>query len=146
MQFLKTFQSHSPTIQALQNKLKTLEVESKDAITKDKQAQERKAVATMKSNPRHFYSYAKRFAKRKSRIGPLKLKHGNVTELINDPKRMADALQNQFKSVFSDPNTINADELNCEDTRNHPDNPTIQSFDFTIEDIIKQGGVSVLIC
>ena len=137
MQFLKTFQPHSPTIQALQNKLKTLEVESKDAITKDKQAQERKAVATMKSNPRHFYSYAKRFAKRKSRIGPLKLKHGNVTELINDPKRMADALQNQFKSVFSDPNTINADELNCEDTRNHPDNPTIQSFDFTIEDIIK---------
>ena len=137
LEFLKTFQPHSPTIQALQNKLKTLEVESKDAITKDKQIQERKAVATMKSNPRHFYSYAKRFAKRKSRIGPLKLKHGNVTELIKDPKRMADALQNQFKSVFSDPNTINADEFNCENTRNHPDNPTIQSFDFTIEDIIK---------
>ena len=103
LEFLKKFQPHSRSIQVLLKKLKALDVESKDTIIKDKILKERKAVAAMKTNPRLFYSYAKRFSKRKSKIGPLKQIKENSMSLINNPKRMADVLQDQFKSVFSDP-------------------------------------------
>ena len=54
----------------------------------------------IKSNPRYFYSFAKRFAKSQSRIGPLKKPDG---EYENRPSEMAELLQNQFSKVFSDP-------------------------------------------
>ena len=137
LEFLKTFQPHSPSIKVLSNKLKAREVESKDTIINDKRSQERKAVAAMKAKPRFFYSYAKRFSKRKSRVGPLKLIKGNSIALINDPKGMADVLQDQFKSVFSDPDCINTDEYDCEEAGNNIGHPTLSTFNFTIEDIIK---------
>ena len=137
LKFLTTFQPQSPTIQVLNNKLKSLETQSKDAIIRDKEAQERRAVEVIKSNPRYFYSYAKRFSKRKSKVGPLKLSKRNITSLIKDPKRMADALQDQFKSVFSDPNSINADQYNYSNVDQTTDRPTLESFIFTIQDIIR---------
>ena len=137
LEFLYTFQPHSPTIHVLLNKMKALEVKSKDAIIKDKKSQESKAVETMKSNPRYFYSYAKRFSKRKSKVGPLKLKKGNTTTLIKDSRRIANALQDQFKSVFSDPDSINVADYDCGDAGSNPESPKIQSFHFSIEDILK---------
>ena len=139
LEFLNIFQPTSPFIKVLKNKFKSVEVESKEAITKDKQAQERKAAETIKSNPQYFYSYAKRFSKRRSKIGPLKVKQGNSTTLLKDPKRMADALQEFFKSIFSDPDCINADDYNINSmhTFNNPSHPTLEWFNFTIKDIMK---------
>ena len=137
LEFLKKFQPHSPSIQVLLNKLKALEVESKDTIIKDKILKERKAVTAMKTNPRLFYSYAKRFSKRKSKIGPLKQMKENIISLIINPKRMADVLQDQFKSVFSDPNCINIDEYGCEEAVDDLGHPSLSTFIFTVRDIIK---------
>ena len=50
---------------------------------------------------------------------------------------MADALQDQFKSVFSDPDCISVDYHGHEDTANNNNQPRIQSFYFTVQDIIK---------
>ena len=55
----------------------------------------------MKTDPKFFFSYAKRFSKLKSNIGPLLDKEG---KLHSDPQKMADMLQDQYTSVFSDPN------------------------------------------
>ena len=134
---MKKFQPQSRSIQVLLKKLKALDVKSKDTIIKDKILKERKAVAAMKTNPRLFYSYAKRFSKRKSKIGPLKQIKENSMSLINNPKRMADVLQDQFKSVFSDPDCINIDEYDCEEAADNLGNPSLSTFIFTVRDIMK---------
>jgi len=136
--FLNTFQPFSPTINKLKGKLKYLEVKSKDTILKNKNLKERKAIENIKANPRHFYSYAKKFSKRKCKVGPLKVtdKHNSI-KVIKHPKRMADVLQNQFKSVFSDPSAINVDNYSSSSSPSDRATPSLESFDFSPADIAK---------
>ena len=63
---------------------------------------ETKALASIKTNPRSFYRYAKKFSKSRCRVGPLKHPCGSLT---SDPLAMSNLLQGQFESVFSDPNS-----------------------------------------
>jgi hypothetical protein len=74
------------------NKLKT--------IPEQKAQEEEKAVKGIEENPRYFYSYAKKSAKSKSRVGPLFDTQG---KLQKDPKTMANLLQDQYAEVFSNP-------------------------------------------
>ena len=69
---------------------------------------ETKAVETIKTNPRYFYSYAKRFAKTKSTIAPLRDDSGALKTAALEK---AEILQSQYVKVFSDPNT--ADVNSC---------------------------------
>ena len=91
---------------------------------------ESKAIKNIKENPRYFYSYAKKHKKLKSTVGPLIKDTG---ELTDDPKTMADILQNQYTSVFSDPNSVKKKDPNilCDLSS------TLEDFEFTKEDIIK---------
>ena len=61
---------------------------------------ELKAVQKVKDNPKYFYTYAKQFLKRKSEIKLLMDENKNP---IHDKKGIADILQNQYISVFSNP-------------------------------------------
>ena len=88
-------------------------------------------ISKIKKNPKVFYAYAKKRKKTVSRIGPLSDKDN---KLQSDSKLKADILQDQYCTVFSDPNNVN--------TRNIPDSadetkPTIQDIHFTIDDIKK---------
>ena len=57
----------------------------------------------LKKNPKYFYSYAKKYSKTKPKVGPLM---DPVTKsLTGDSLRMANILQEQYKSVFKTPNT-----------------------------------------
>ena len=101
-----------------------------DSISKQNLEREGKAIAKIIQNPRYFFSYAKRFAKRKSTVGPL-LNENN--DLEHDPKKMADILQKQYSSVFSDPSSSK---------KKHPDlkpniKETISDIVITAEKIIK---------
>ena len=69
-------------------------------MEKQELSNESKVLERIKENPRYFFSYAKRFSKRPSTVGPLL---NSKYELENDPKKMADLLQHQYSSVFSDP-------------------------------------------
>ena len=60
---------------------------------------EQDALHAMKLNPKAFYKYAKKFRKTKSQIKLLTKKDGSIT---SDLKEMANILQKQFTSVFSD--------------------------------------------
>ena len=102
----------------------------RDSIEGDLSARERKAVECVQNNPRYFFSYAKKFSKLRSNIGPLK--DGNGT-LHHDPEKMAQLLQEQFSSVFSNP-----ENTELKDTTNSlPEiSSTFNSFDFNEEDII----------
>ena len=57
----------------------------------------------MKSNPRSFFNYAKRFKKKQSNVGPLKL--GGRT--VSNSKEVANALQTYYMSSFSKPDQAN---------------------------------------
>ena len=90
----------SPAIQCLKKKLSMLELELKESHIAELNAREKKAVGIVKDNPKYFYSYVKKFSRKRTSVGPLFNKE-NV--LCPDPEVMADILQNQYKSVFSDP-------------------------------------------
>jgi len=59
-------------------------------------------VEKIKCNPKFFYSYAKSLSQIRSSINML---FDNDESIITDTKKMADLLQEQFSSVFSDPDS-----------------------------------------
>ena len=77
-----------------------------------------------KSNRKAFFSYAKKFNKSSSKIGPLKDKNGILQA---DPEAKANILQNQYTKVFSKPMDVPETEENIE--------MKIEDIEFTIDDI-----------
>ena len=73
-----------------------------NSINYQREKRERIAVERIKTNPRYFYSFAREHKKLRSTVGPLLNKNG---DLIHDPEIMANMLQEQYSSVFSDPNS-----------------------------------------
>ena len=70
----------------------------------ERSLEEKKAVANIKDNPKFFYSFAKKYQKVKSSIGPLKVNNA----LISDPHDICVCLSNQYSSSYSVPNPENA--------------------------------------
>ena len=121
---------YSTKIQDIKDSISLLCLDIRDSIVTEFHNREIKAVSTVKKNPRFFFSYAKKFSKLKSNIGPLRDSNNN---LQTDPKRMADILQSQYVSVFSDPmNPI------IKDTTAHltPPECSITNMSFSSEDIV----------
>ena len=77
---------------------------TKEAINHSLDLREQRAVQKIKSNPKVFYSYAKSFSAVKSSIHMF-LNDSN--EVVTDAEQMANLFQDQFRLVFSDPNSSN---------------------------------------
>ena len=131
---LQNHQPHSSTIPYLQEQLSLLQLSIRDSITEELSKREQKCVDTIKSNPRFFYSYAKRFSKLRSNVGPLKDENGSL-QVQHQPKTMADIRQTQYCSVFSDPNSSLIEQTLFGISQGDP--RSIQDIDFDKEDIIK---------
>ena len=128
---LRALQTHSPSspkIGRIKLELSTIHIKIRDSHVDQVEARESEAVKVVKSNPRYFFSYAKRFAKSKSSIGPLKTEDGSLTQ---DCKEMADILQRQYMSVFSDPKS----EKKKMPTSDSPYNCKLTDVDFTCDDV-----------
>ena len=80
-------------IQTLKHRLSTIELHIRDNIQANQQKAEIKAFSVIKTKPKYFYSYAKRFAKTKSCRGPLKQTNGDY---VNCPSQMANLIQEQL--------------------------------------------------
>ena len=76
--------------------------EIKECVVNNFNQKEQAAIGKINSNPKFFYSYAKSFSKIKAGINMLYDANGIIR---TDPKNVADILQNQFSSVFSDPDS-----------------------------------------
>ena len=98
---LKLQHPSSPGIQNLKDKLSIIQLKIRDSIFNQLKFKESKVIQSIKDNPSFFFSYAKQKAKVKSSIGPLLDPDGTFH---SSPKKMADLLQSQYTSVFSDPN------------------------------------------
>ena len=119
--------------EAVKSKTKKKLVEILDQIKKSTNDEylksEKEAVDKIKTDPKYFYNYSSRKMNCKSGIGPL-LKDGS---LHHDDKSMADILQHQFCSVFSDPENPNKKLNNIEAEYDKP----LTEVKITLEDIDK---------
>ena len=115
---------------SLRAELYDLNTRIKESIQQQELSKETNVLEKIKENPRYFYSYAKRFSKRPSTIGPLL---NDKNELEADPKKMADLLQQQYSSVFSDSKCKNK---KCP-TQKIEIKSTLSDIVFTEKDIIK---------
>ena len=93
-------------IEQLEDRISMLHYDIKDTIVSERHYREEQAVGKVKTNPKYFYSYAKKFAKQKQTISML---FDTNNDICTSPKQIADVLQNQFKSVFSDPDDVNVE-------------------------------------
>lgn len=130
---IKAIEQKNPTskkLEKLRVELYDLNQSIKDSIHDQRKVNEAKAVKAILKNPRYFYSYAKQNNKLKSTVGPL---FNAENKLVDDPKTMADILQHQYTSVFSDPSSTTKKipniKLNIQST--------LETIDFTCEDIEK---------
>ena len=87
-------------IRQLEDNISLLHYDIMDTIVNERRHREEQAAGKVKSNPKYFYSYAKRFSKQKQTISML---FGSNNEICTNPKQIADTLQKQFRSVFSNP-------------------------------------------
>lgn len=94
----------------LLKELRSIEITLKSSYELEYESQEQKAVEAITVNPKYFYSYAKKFSKTRSRVGPLVNQGGTI---ISDSVEMAEILADQYMSVFSIPllvaNSISAE-------------------------------------
>ena len=97
---LQLLNPSSSRLSSLELALSSIDSKIKTQLLAAKEQQELKAISAIKENPGFFFSYAKKFSKVKSKIGPLKDKEN---KFISDPEEMANLFQTQFKSFFSDP-------------------------------------------
>ena len=88
-------------IKKLEDEIGLVTHDIKEAIVNHLDQGEKKAVEKIKVNPKYFYSYAKSFSKVKHNITAL-LNHEK--KLVTERKDLANILQQQFCSVFSDTN------------------------------------------
>ena len=112
---------------SIEDEIDLIHFHIKETFNAEHLRQEKLALTKILENPKFFFSYAKRFAKSKSNVGPL-LNNGNLS---NDPQEMANILQEQYKSVFSDP----SDNSKVIPNPTPQASATIEDFSFTPADI-----------
>ena len=107
-----------------------IEIEIRDSIKEEAQKKELEVINKIKTNPRAFFSYAKKKSKVITSIGPLLDKEN---KLQSDPTVMSNILQDQYKTAFSNPDSGEKNQPQ-QDTTNVPD---FADINFTEEDVIK---------
>ena len=91
----------SPTQkEKLRKELVQIEKELQKSRKQSRIYQEKKAIEAIKKNAKYFFTYAKKFSKTKTTIGPLL---DEKEEYVHDNHKMANLLQSQYKSVYSVP-------------------------------------------
>lgn len=131
---MKALQSLCPSsnmLTSLKNELVKLEKEAQEKILHCKELEEERALKAIKTNPNYFYSYTKHKKSVKSKVGPLHCTSTN--SYVDNPKDMADILQNQFTSVFSNPENVLVEEASIEPVTHS----TLDDIECTEEDLSK---------
>ena len=127
---LETKQLSSENVEKIKGKIVTIQDEIKESINEESLKSELEAINKIKEDPKYFYTWAKRKLKYKTNIGPLSDSSG---QLQHDDKIMADLLQEQFCSVFSNPNDPSKKYTDLDVTYDQP----LDSVNITIEDVDK---------
>ena len=114
----------------VKEKLVEIHDKIKNSITDELVKSEQDAINKIKDNPSYFFSWSNRKLKCRSSVGPLLDNNG---DLQHDEKIMADLLQKQFCSVFSDPSDPKKSFNNINVNYDRP----IEKVTITLEDVDK---------
>ena len=128
--YLKPPGSSTEKLQKLNKRRGQIELEIRDSIKEEAMKKEFEAIEKIKTNPRAFFTYAKKKSKVLTSIGPLQDKN---KKLQSDPTTMSNILQDQYKTAFSDPDSGEKNQPQ-QDTTNVPE---FKDITFTEEDVIK---------
>ena len=99
----------------LERELSMVHYDIKEAYNNNRSQKEDAAVRQMKSNPKSFYSFAKRHSNMRGDLVMLRDSNGQVSR---DPKAMSNTLQDQFSSVYSNP---------CSEDKELPNFPQLET-------------------
>ena len=98
---LETKQLTTESKQQVKENIVLLHDNIKESIYNESRRSEQEAISKIKEDPKYFYTWSKRKLNHHTNIGPLSDSPG---QLQHDDEIMADLLQSQFCSVFSNPN------------------------------------------
>ena len=125
MKLAKQRCSHQSLIDKLERKLDNTAHKIKAYLLGLLEVKERRAIDTIKSNSRFFWSFVNKHRKLKSSVAPLLRPDGTVTD---DPLEKSNILQSQYVGVFSDPSMCSVEEA----IRDIPSTTyTLDELDFT---------------
>ena len=110
-----------------QSKLVDVERQLQNSYKCQENHDEAKAVGAIRKNPKFFYTYARKFSKVFSPVGPLR---DSTNNLVRDPTAMASILSNQYIAAFSTPTQVNPAQIQNE-------GPTMNDIVFSETDIIR---------
>lgn len=97
----KILETNQYRIERIQNQIREIDNNLSLSCDNELKVAETRAVSKISANPKYFYTYVRSKAVTRSSIGPL-LYRG---ELVNNPKLIVRALNEQYNSVFSKPMT-----------------------------------------
>ena len=103
------------------------EIKKKVSVLNEKEAKEIEALQHIKTNPKAFFTYAKKHSKVSTDVGPLRDSEGKIH---SDAREKAKILQEQYTKVFSDPQKVATDDIKGQST-----DKTIADIYFTTEDV-----------
>jgi len=113
----------------LKHELTDIELSLKSDYCSERSNQEKSAIEAIKINNKHFYSYAKKFSKTRTGIGPLT---GQNSETVTCPEKMAEILSHQYASVWTTPS-----DIQCDNTTVNYTHPNISDIEFGPENLEK---------
>ena len=122
-------QNYKTKLERLQKKKERLELEIRDCIRKELEDKEKDLINKIITNPRAFFTYAKKNCKTYSSVGPL---FDENNKLQNDPTTMCNILQKQYQKSFSNPKS----GIKKPPDDAHSDIPGLEDITFTEEDVI----------
>lgn len=108
----------------LQNLIASIDLQILESHENQRILEETKAINSLTTNPKYFYSFANRSSKISSSVGPLFINK----ELTNNPTEMANILKKQYDNSFSVPRFDN-ESIN--------DNFFVEDQERNIQDILK---------
>ena len=83
----------------LQDQIDIINRKLKEFVDAETECNERRAVEAVKAIPKYFYSYAKKYSKTVSTVGPLV--KGDA--LVSEPKDMAEEMNRCYREVYTIP-------------------------------------------
>ena len=125
----KASNSFSGHVDKLERKVAKVALEIRNYLNERLEQDERRAVEVIRTNPKFFWTYTNDRRKMRSRFPPLMRSDGS---LATAPSEKAELFQDQYASVFSDPNSVCVEEAVGDISYT---GPSLSSITFTPESI-----------
>ena len=85
---------------SIEKSIENIDQQLLNSLKNERIVEEARAIKNMRTNPKHFFAFAKKYIKTKSSIGPFKMDEVFITDLED----ICQKLSEQYSSSFSTPN------------------------------------------